>query len=119
MKKISIAIPLGLLMMFFVGCSSAPDGTVAIKELQNTIEQRIGQEVVAVGAVDTNVGGMSMTGLFRLYRGNDSVWTSIPEGDPTPPQGVRVRVTGVVKAEEFPAGIGRIVHIEAKSIRME
>ena len=119
MKKISIAIPLGLLLMFFAGCSSTPEGTVALKELQNTIEQRIGQEVAAVGAVDTKVSGMSITGLFRLYRGNDAVWSSIPEGEPAPPQGVRVRVTGVVKEETFPGGIGRIVYIEAKSIRVE
>ena len=112
-------MPLGLLMMFFAGCSSAPEGTIAIKELQNTIEQRIGQEVVSVGSVDTNVGGMSITKLFRLYRGNDAVWASIPEGEPAPPQGVRVRVTGVVKAGEFQGGIGRVVYIEAKSIRME
>ena len=119
MKKFSIAIPFCLLLMFLAGCSSAPEGTVAIRELQNTIEQRIGQEVTAVGSVDTSVGGMSITGLFRLYRGNDAVWSSVPEGAQTPPQGVRVRVTGVVAAKEFPGGIGRVVYIEARSIRLE
>jgi hypothetical protein len=44
MKIFSTAILLGLLLMIFAGCSSAPEGTVAIKELQRTIEQRIGQE---------------------------------------------------------------------------
>ena len=119
MKKFSIAISLGLLLLVFAGCSSAPEGTVAIKELQNTIGQRIGQEVVVVGTVDTSAGGMSITKLFRLYRGSDAVWASVPEGTAEPPQGVLVRVTGVVAEKEFPAGIGRRVYIEAKSIRME
>jgi len=119
MKKLSIAIPLGLLLMFFAGCSSAPDGTVAIKDLQRTIEQQIGQKVVVVGAVDTSAGGISITKLFRLYKGNDAVWASIPEDASTPPQGVRVRVTGVIAEKDFPGGIGRRVYIESQSINME
>jgi hypothetical protein len=119
MKRFSIAIPLGLLLMIFVGCSSTPEGTVAIKDLQQTIEQQIGQKVVVVGSVDTSAGGVSITRLFRLYKGNDAVWVSIPENEPTPPQGVRVRVTGVVSEKDFPGGIGRRVYIESQSINME
>ena len=119
MKKFSIAIPFGLLLMVFAGCSSTPEGTVAIKDLQQNIEQMIGQKVVVVGAVDTSVGGVSITGLFRLYKGNDAVWVSIPDRGVTPPQGVRVRVTGVVAENEFPAGIGRRVYVDSQSIMME
>jgi hypothetical protein len=119
MKKISTAVLFGLLLTAFIGCSSTPEGTVAIKDLQQNIEQRIGQKVVVVGLVDTSVGGMSITGLFRLYRGNDAVWASIPEGGSEPPQGVRVRVTGVVAEDDFPAGIGKRVYIESQSIMME
>ena len=119
MKKISIAFSLSLLLLAFAGCSSAPEGTVAIKDLQQTIEQQIGQKVVVVGTVDHNVGGMSITKLFRLYKGNDAVWASVPEGTPDPPQGVRVRVTGVIAEKDFPGGIGRKVFIESQSITME
>jgi ABC-type Fe3+-hydroxamate transport system substrate-binding protein len=119
MKKFSIALSIGLLLMVFAGCSSAPEGTVAIKDLQRTIEQQIGQKVVVVGTVDTSVAGMSITGLFRLYKGNDAVWASVPEFSPVPPQGVRVRVTGVIADKEFSGGIGRRVYIDSASVTME
>ena len=119
MKKFSIVLPLGLLLMFFAGCSSSSDGTVAIKELQQNIEQKIGQKVVVVGSVDTSAGGMSITGLFRLYKGNDAVWSSVPEGAVPPPQGLRVRVAGVVAEKDFPGGIGRRVYIDAESVKVE
>ena len=119
MKKFSTAILLGLLLMVFSGCSSAPEGTVAIKDLQQNIDQRIGEEVVVVGTTDTGVAGMSSAKLFRLYRGNDAVFASVPEGTQEPPQGVRVRVTGVVAKKDFHGGIGERVYIEARSVRME
>ena len=119
MKRFIIAIPFGLLLMLLASCSSTPEGTVAIKNLQQTIEQQIGQKVVVIGSVDTSAGGISITRLFRLYKGNDAVWASIPEDAPIPPQGVRVRVTGVVSEKDFPGGIGRRVYIEAHSINME
>ena len=49
MKKFSTAVLLGLLLVVFAGCSSAPEGAVAIKDLQQSIEQRIGQKVVVIG----------------------------------------------------------------------
>jgi len=119
MRIFFVATLFVLSLMVFSGCSSVPEGTVAIKNLQQTIEQQIGQEVVVVGSVDTNVGGMSITRLFRLYKGNNAVWASIPEGDGAPPQGVRVRVTGVIKENDFPGGVGRMVYIESSSIKME
>jgi len=119
MKKIPIAF--GLLMMIFAGCSSSPEGTVAIKDLQRDIERQIGQRVVVIGSVDTKDNSLSSpeARLFRLYKGNDTVLASIPEGTEAPPQGVRVRVTGVVAEKDFPAGIGRKVYIEAETITME
>lgn len=119
MKKFSIALPSVLFLMIFIGCSSTPEGTVAIKELQQNIEQQIGQKVVVVGSVDTSVEGISITGLFRLYKGNDAVWVSILEGEPVPPQGLRVRVAGVVAEKDFSAGIGRRVYIKSQTIKME
>ena len=122
MKKIPTAILFGLLMTAFIGCSSVPEGTVAIKDLQKNIEQQIGQKVVVVGSVDTGVPGMSAVRLFRLYKGNDAVWVYIPEGEIAPPQGVRVRVSGVISKKDFSAGVGERVYIEADTpsgIRME
>ena len=119
MKNFSTAIVLGLFLIVFAGCSSAPEGAVSIKELQRTIEQRIGQEVVVVGTADLSNASMSSFRLLRLFRGNDAVWASIPEDATSPPQGMRVRVTGVVTEEEFPGGVGRRVYVKSRSIRIE
>ena len=118
MGKNLIAITFGLALLFFAGCSSA-DGTVTLKELQQTIEQRIGQEVVIVGSVDVKDANLSAVKLFKLYKGSDTVLVSMPEGELVPHQGLRSRVTGVVAEKDFPAGVGRRVYVEAKSVRLE
>lgn len=119
MKKISMIFPLGLLLMICVGCSSAPEGTVSVKDLQKTIEQRIGQEVVVVGTVDLNDKNLSVVKLFKLYKGSDVVIVSMPEDDVLPPQGLLSRVKGVVAEDEFAAGVGRKVYIKASSVKLE
>ena len=119
MKKISTAILLGSLLIILAGCSTTPEGTVALKDLQRNIEQQIGQKVVVVGNADVRIPGMASHGLFRLYKGYDAVLVTVPEGEKDPPQGARVRVTGVIAEEEFSGGIGRKVYINAQSVRME
>ncbi|MDR0843440.1 MAG: hypothetical protein LBP68_08490 [Acidobacteriota bacterium] len=119
MKKISASILLVLLSVVFVGCSSTPEGTVAIKDLAQNIEQKIGQKVVVVGIADTQVSGMSAVKLFKLYKGNDNVWVSYQEGREAPPQSEKVRVTGVVQEKEFSAGVGKKIFIQSESVSME
>jgi len=119
MKKFSIVLSLGLLLMVFGGCSSDSGGTISIKELQQTIEQRIGQEVVVVGTVDLNDKNLSVVKLFKLYKGSDTVIVSLPEGEALPHQGLRSRVTGVVAEDEFSVGVGRKVYIKASSVKLE
>ena len=119
MKKILTATLFGLSLMILAGCSSTPEGTMAIKDLAQNIEQMIGQKVVVVGTVDTKVQGMATAGLFKVYKGNVSVWASRPEGSSEPPQAVLVRVSGVVQEEDFPGGIGRRVFIQSESVTME
>ena len=116
MKKVLTATLFGLSLMILVGCSSAPEGTVALKDLAQNIEQQIGQKVVVVGTVDSRVPGIGSTRLFKLYRGNVSIWAYRPEGMPEPPQSVVVRVTGVVQEQEFPGGVGRKVFIQTESL---
>jgi hypothetical protein len=119
MKKNSTTLLFCLLLLVLIGCSSTPEGTVAIKDLQKNIEQQIGQKVVVVGTADTSASGMSTTGLFRLYKGNEAVWVSVPERGSAPPQGVRIRVTGVIAENTFSGGIGRRVYVDLESITME
>ena len=119
MKKILTATLFGLSLMILAGCSSTPEGTVSIKDLAQNIEQMIGQKVVVVGTVDSRVPGIGSTRLFKLYKGNVSVWAYRPEGMPQPPQAVAVRVTGVVQEQDFEGGVGRKVFIQTESLTME
>jgi len=119
MKKFSAAVLAGLLLLISTGCSSTPSGTVAVKDLQQNIEQQVGQKVVVVGKTDTRTAGMSAVKLFKVYKGTDSVWASVPEGEVEPPHGVEVRVTGVVQSKEFPGGIGQRFFIDSETVNME
>jgi hypothetical protein len=117
MNKLCAATIIGLVLLLSFGCSSAPSGTVAISELQKTAASRLDQEVVVVGMAETKTS-LSSFRMFKLFKGTDFVWTSIPEGTEEPPQAVSVRVTGVMKQKEFNI-VGKIYYLEAKTIKME
>jgi hypothetical protein len=118
MKKLSAAVLLGLWLLISLGCSSAPSGTVAIKDLQKNMPQQVGQNVVAVGIADTRTT-LSSYKMIRIYKGMDSIYVSLPEGTEAPPQGVTVRVTGVVQQKEFPGLPGKTYFIESTKISLE
>lgn len=118
MKKLAAAVLLGLYLLISLGCSSAPSGTVAIKDLQKTITQQVGQNVVVVGMADTRTP-LSSFKMFKLYKGTDFVWASLPEGTEEPPQGINVRVSGTIQQKEFSGGIGQLFFIESAKIEME
>jgi hypothetical protein len=117
MKKLSVAIVLGLWLLISLGCSSAPSGTIAVKDLKNDMAAHLGQNVVVVALTDVRTELTSFK-LFKLYEGNSFVWASVPEGTEEPPQGYKVRVTGVVQQKEFPAA-GKIYFIESTKLVME
>jgi hypothetical protein len=117
MKKLSTAVFLGLWILVSLGCSSTPSGTMAVKDLQESIADRIGQDVVVVGMADTRTP-MASFKMFKLSSGNNYVWASIPEDAEEPPQGLKVRVTGTVQQKEFPA-MGNVVFIESTKVGME
>lgn len=118
MKKLSAAVLLGLWILISIGCSSTPSGTVSVKDLQKSIDQQVGQNVVVVGMADTRTP-LSSFKMFKVYKGNDYVWASLPEGAEEPPQGVPVRVTGVVQQKEFSGGIGKLSYIESTKLSLE
>ena len=117
MKKVSTAVFLGLWILISLGCSSTPSGTVAVKDLQEGIADRIGQDVVVVGMADTRTSLASFK-MFKLSAGTNYVWASIPETAEEPPQGLKVRVTGTVKQKEFPS-MGNVYFIETTRLAME
>lgn len=117
MKKLSTAVLLGLWLLISLGCSSTPSGTIAVEDLKKNMAEKIGQNVVVVAPTDVRTE-LSSFKMFKLYEGNSYVWASIPDGAEEPPQGYKVRVTGVVQQKEFPA-VGKIYFIESTSVIME
>ena len=118
MKKFSAAILIGLWLLISLGCSSAPSGTVAIKDLQNNMAQRVGQNVVVLGIADTRTT-LASHKIIKIYKGMDSIYISLPEGTEAPPQGVSVRVTGVIQQKEFPGLPGKTYYIESTNVSLE
>ena len=117
MKKYSAAVVLGLWLLFSLGCSSTPSGTIAVKDLQKSMAEKVGQNVVVVAMTDIRTE-LSSFKMFKLYESNSFVWASIPEGAEEPPQGYKVRVSGVVKEKEFPA-MGKVYFIDSAKLEME
>ena len=117
MKKLFTAAVLGLWLLSSFGCSSIPAGTVAIKNLMANPEEQLGAEVVLVGMAETRTE-MSSFGMFKLYQDNDYIWVTRPEGVEDPPQGITIRVSGILQQKEFTV-IGKVYYILATKIEME
>jgi hypothetical protein len=117
MKKLCAATVIGVALLLSFGCSSTPSGTIAINELQKTAASRLGQDVVVIGMVETKTP-LSSFKMFKLFKGSDNIWVSIPEGTEEPPQAVSVRVTGKLQQKEFNI-VGKAYYIEATKITME
>ena len=117
MKKLFTAAFLGLWLMFSLGCSSVPPGTMTIKDALASPEDQLGAETVLVGMAETRTE-MSTFGMFKLYQGNDFIWVTLPEGTEEPPQGIDVRVSGILQQKEFTI-IGEVYYILATKVEME
>jgi hypothetical protein len=117
MNKLCAATVIGVVLLLSFGCSSTPAGTVAISELQKTAASRLGQDVVAIGMVETKTSLASFK-MFKLFKGSDYIWVTIPEGAAEPPQGISVKVTGKLQQKETDLE-GKVYCIEATKISME
>ena len=117
MKKFITTAFIGLWLLSSLGCSSIPSGTVAIKDLLADPESQLGVEVVLVGTAETRTE-MSSFGMFKLYQDNASVWVTLPEDTEEPPQGIKVRVYGILQQKEFTV-IGEVYYILATRVAME
>ena len=117
MKKFFTAAFLGLWLLSSLGCSSIPEGTVAIKDLMADPEEQLGVEIELVGMAETRTQ-MSSFGMFKLYQDNDSIWVTLPEDTEEPPQGIDVRVSGILQQKEFTV-IGEVYYILATNVAME
>ena len=117
MKKLSTAAFLGLWLLFYLGCSSTPSGTIAIGDIQKNAADRLGQNVVVVGMADTRTP-LSSFRMFKLYDGSKYLWVMLPESAEEPPQGVNVRVFGTLQQKEFNI-IGKVFYIQSTKVAME
>jgi hypothetical protein len=117
MKKFITTAFLGLWLLSSLGCSSIPSGTVAIKDLLADPEEQLGVEVVLVWTAEIRTE-MSTFGMFKLYQGNDFVWVTLPEDTEEPPQGIKVRVSGILQQKEFTI-IGEVYYLMATKVAME
>ena len=117
MKKLFAATVLSVILLLSFGCSSTPSGTIAVSELQKDPASHLGKEVVVVGMAETKTS-LSSFRMFKVFKGTNYVWASIPEGTEEPPQAVSVRVTGTMQQKDFSVE-GKIYFIEATKIRME
>ena len=117
MKKFFTTAFLGLWLLSSLGCSSIPEGTVAIRDLMADPEEQLGVEIELVGMAETRTQ-MSSFGMFKLYQDNDYVWVTLPEDTEEPPQGIDVRVYGVLQQKEFTV-IGEVYYILATKVAME
>ena len=117
MKKFITGAFLGLWLLSSLACSSVPSGTAAIKDLMANPEEHLGEEVVLVGIAETRTE-MSSFGMFKLYQDADYIWVTLPEDAEEPPQGSKIRVTGLLQQKEFTV-IGEVYYILEGKVQME
>jgi hypothetical protein len=115
MKKLCTAAVLGLWLLFSIGCSSTPSGTISVTDVQKP--ERLGQNVVVVGMAETKTN-MSAFNMFKLYRGQKFVWVELQPSMEMPPQGYNVRVSGSLQQKEYNV-IGKVYCIQATKVAME
>jgi hypothetical protein len=117
MKKVCAAAFISLLLLLSISCSSIPEGTEKISELQKNAASMLGKEVVVVGMADTK-SPLSSFRMFKLYQDSEYIWAMVPEGAEDPPQGISVRVTGLWQKKKFDI-IGETYFVETTKLRME
>jgi hypothetical protein len=117
MKKIFTAVLLGLWLLFSIGCSSIPSGTEKIENLNKNAASMIGKTVVCVGLSETKTS-LSSFRMFKISQGSNWFWVKYPQAGEEPPQGTKVRVSGVIQESQFNI-IGKAYFIQATKVAME
>jgi hypothetical protein len=115
MKRLCTAAVLGLWLLFSIGCSSTPSGTISVTDVQKP--EQVGQNVVVVGMAETKTN-LSTFKMFKLYEGQKYVWVELQPSMEMPPQGMNVRVFGALQQKEYNV-IGKVYCIEATKVAME
>jgi hypothetical protein len=117
MKKIFAAVLLGSLLLILMGCSSTPEGTDSLKDIVKNPAEKLGKNVVVVGLAETKTS-LSSFRMFKLFDDGYNIWVKYPESVEEPPQGINVRVFGILQQGEFNI-IGKVYYIDATKVAME
>ena len=115
MKKLCTGAILGLWLLFAIGCSSTPSGTISVSDAQKP--ERVGQNVVVVGMAETKTS-MSTFRMFQLFNGQKAIWVELEPSTEMPPQGVDVRVSGTLQQKNYNV-IGKVYCIQDAKVKME
>jgi hypothetical protein len=117
MKKLCITVFIGFWLLISLGCSSTPPGTISIGDILDNTQEKLGQSVVVVGMAETKTSHSSFN-MFKLYDDGKNIWVQFQESQSMPPQGMKVRVSGIIKQKEFTI-IGNVFYIDATEVTVE
>lgn len=119
MRKLCIAVVLCIGLLLACGCSSAPPGTVNVKDILEKGSELLGQHVVVFGRADTK-SPMKDMNLFYVYEGFDKVWVELPKDAlAMPPQAEKIRVEGTLKKKKFMTMPDEQLYIEATVVDLD
>ena len=119
MKKLCMAVFLGVWLCITLSCSSTPSGTLAIEDISAREAELLGQNVVVVGTAEIRTN-MSTFNMFKVYQRGDFIWVTFnPDTVTMPPQGMEVRVTGTLGKKTFTTMPDEQLFIDATSVAME
>ena len=119
MKKLCIAVVLCVGFLLVCGCTSAPPGSLHVKDILEKESELLGQHVVVVGRADTNTS-MKDLNLFYVYEEFDKVWVELPKDAlAMPPQAEKIRVEGTVKRKKFMTIPDEQLYIEATVVDLQ
>ena len=118
MKKLCMAVVLGIGLLIIHGCSSTPSGTISVDDLLEQESELLGQNVVVVGRSDTKTDRTDFN-MFKIYNKLKNVWVECPNRDSMPPQAEKIRVEGTLSRKKFTGMTEEQLYIKATSVSLE
>jgi predicted nucleic acid-binding Zn ribbon protein len=100
MKRLCIAVVLGIGLLLVYGCSSTPPGALTVNDVLDRQTELLGQHMVVVGRADTNTN-MTDLNLFKIYQEYKNIWVECPNRDSMPPQAEKIKVEGTLQKKKF------------------
>lgn len=113
-----MALLAGVGLLISQGCSTVPSDALSVSDILQKETELLDQNVVVVGRAETQTA-MSKFNMFKLYRGNETVWVEFPDTAQMPPQAELVRVEGTLKRKKFTAMPEEEFYIEATKVALE